>query len=87
MAKTEREYLHAVALGTALKDIAAADLKKLHDVGAKCQWCQQGLDTWLLIQLYAKAQGIEAKLQRLEGLNERISALEYTAEALKEGGK
>lgn len=26
--------------------------RDFHDIGARCQWCQANLDTWLAIQCY-----------------------------------
>lgn len=68
MAKSSKEYMHAPMIADALNEIPATPegLQKLHELGARCQWCQSNLDSWLLMQIFKKLRQLEPRLQQIE---------------------
>lgn len=56
--KTDHDkYKDAATLLDALKAIQpdpATMVEAFHSIGSRCQWCQENLNSWLLLQIYLK---------------------------------
>ena len=66
--KPDKEFLHAQELIEILKTIepTAEGSAKLHSLGARCQWCQANVDSWLLLKLWGEMKELKAAIKALQ---------------------